>query len=85
MNMIKTLAELSKVRRAVALLLTAASAESKAVERALHSPDTTSMTALHHAHLDELDALQTLLASLEMLERRLPSVRAGADSRAARH
>ena len=63
--------DLSRLRRAIRHVMDAARAESVALDRAAASCTDETMEALRKTHLEELDSVQALVASLELFDRRL--------------
>ena len=63
-----------RLRRAILRVIEAAKAESLAFNDATAAYSGDAMTALRETHLDELDAVQALAASLELFDRRLTRV-----------
>ena len=74
MEIERALIDLARVRKAIRKLMEAAKVESLAFDAAAEWLKTEQLKALHLAHLDELDAVQALVASLELFERRLPTI-----------
>ena len=63
--------DLQRLRRALDEVLTAARAESRAVNKAADECVGDAMREVHESHLVEINAIQTLVGSLELFERRL--------------
>lgn len=63
--------EVARLRRAIRRVIDAAKAESTAMSKAIEDCAGEAMRSLHDSHLDELNAIQALVASLELFDRRL--------------
>ena len=70
----QALDDLAKLRMTVRRVGAAASAESKAFRALDEMPGSEALAALHQAHHAELDAIQQMLMSLDLFERRNPEV-----------
>ena len=68
--------DLTKFRLAARKVSATAEAESKALAAFEQSPDAESAAALHQAHHEELNAVQQMIACLDLLERRNPEMSA---------
>lgn len=65
--------DVDRLRSAIRSVIVAARAEAAAFQKAADECDDDSMKALRETHLQELNAVQALLASLELFERRVLS------------
>ena len=65
-------ADMNRLRNAVRAVRIASIAESKALEEAVRLPTVEARAQLDATHFDELDAIQMLLTSMEVVERRYP-------------
>ena len=70
----QALDDLAKLRMNVRRVGAAASAESKAFRALDEEPGSDALAALHQAHHAELDAIQQMLMSLDLFERRNPEI-----------
>ncbi len=75
----QALDDLAKLRMTVRRVGAAASAESKAFRVLDETPGSEALAALHQAHHAELDAIQQMLMSLDLFERRNPELWTPAD------
>jgi len=66
--------EVARLQRAIRKVADAARLESTAMRAAVNDCKNSAMKDLYESHLSELDAVQALIASLDLFERRLPSL-----------
>ncbi len=79
MEMERALIDLARVRKSIRKVLDSARAESIALSDAIAAHPSDAMIRLRTIHLQELDAVQALAASLELFEKRLPGIERAID------
>ena len=62
--------DLARLRRAARRVIVMARIEADAFRKVVRGPANEPLNALHAAHMNEIDAMQALLAALDLVERR---------------
>ena len=70
----KLVADMNRLGRAVRVVRATSQAESEAITQALPRPTDETLARLHASHLAELDAIQQLLTTMELIERLHPEL-----------